>query len=495
MKRRTIVLWTVLIVPIGGGITWKALKGPDPIVVKTTKVEKVPQLRAIVSATGEIRAKEFVDIQAEVPGVITDLRVREGDDVEKGAVLLRLDDLQLKADEDAARAQVGAAEAEAQNAEVGVATAEANNAAEQTVLANLKVDLEQARITLERSQASFRRKKELYDSGLIGSEEFEIASADTRIAAQRLEWNEARVHQGEQSLHAMASRIDAAKAMRDGACRRIEAAKASLARATDLLGKTVLRAPLSGLITKLNVEKGERAVPGIQSNPIATLMTIADMSIIEAEIRVDEADIVNVALGAKAQVEVDALRDVKIDGAVTEIGHSPIQPSATQTTGSSAQLQEGKDFKVVVRLLAPPASLRPGFTATAEILTATRDDCLVVPLPALTAREVDVDGKGDYVAPPEVSNGDTVLASGAQHEPKKEIQGVFLLVGGRARFRPVQTGITGEMDIEVLGGLQAGDEVIVGPYQTLRTLKEWDHVVIDEKRKAEDALRLRRKRR
>lgn len=495
MKRRTLVLWTLALGVIGGGVAFEALRGEDPITVNTARAEMVPHLRAIVSATGEIRAKEFVDIQAEVAGVITELLVREGDEVEKGAVLLRLDDLQLKADEDAARAHLGAVEAEAQNAEVGVATAEATLAAEKTALANTKVELEQARITSERAEASFQRKKQLFDAGLLNSEEFEVASADARITAQKLEWSEARVRQAEANLHAVATRVEAAKAMRDSACRRIEAAKAELARATDLLGKTVLRAPLTGLITKLNVEKGERAVPGIQSNPIATLMTIADMSVIEAEIRVDEADIVNVQLGAKATVQVDALRDVDIEGIVTEIGHSPIQPSATQTSSSSSQSQEGKDFKVVVRLVDPPPTLRPGFTATADIITAVRDDILVIPLQALTAREVYVDEQDNYVPQTEQEALEEERLGPASRKPKKEMEGVFLPVNERAHFRPVKTGITGEMDIEVLSGLEPGDEVITGPYQVLRTLKEWDHVMNDKKRNADELLELRRKRR
>ncbi|HLQ36628.1 MAG TPA: efflux RND transporter periplasmic adaptor subunit [Planctomycetota bacterium] len=494
MKRKTIVLWTVLTLVVGGGITWKVLKGPDPVLVVTAKAERVRNLRAIVSATGEIRAKEFVDIQAEVPGVIIELPVREGDQVKKGDILLRLDDLQLRADEDAARAQVGAAEADAQNNEVGVATALANLAAEETALANLKVDLEQARVTRARSQASYLRKKELFDGGLLGIEEYELADADARIAQQRLAWNEARIRQGDANLNAVATRVDAARAQRDGTCRRIDAAKAALARATDLLGKTVLRSPLNGLITKLNVEKGERAVPGIQSNPIATLMTIADMSVIEAEIKVNETDIVHVEVGAPAEVEVDALGDQKLDGKVTEIGQSPIQPAATGSgTGSSNQNQEGKDFKVKVRLANPPPSLRPGFTAQARIVTAVREECMVLPLPALTKREVEIDAQGRYVPAPEPVDDKTPQVYAGRRQNRKEFEGVFLLLDGRARFRPVQTGVTGEMDIEVLSGLVEGDEVVSGPNQALKTMKEWDRIKIDVKKQADYLLRQPRK--
>jgi HlyD family secretion protein len=491
MKRKYVVL-LLLAVAAGGAITWQALKPTPPKKVVTARAETVARLRHLVTATGEVRAKEFVDIQAEVDGVITELLVHEGDTVQKGDVLLRLEELQLRAQEDAAKAQVGASAADAENAEVGIATAEANLASERTALANVRVEVEQSKITRDRALASFQRKEELFQSHLIGSEEYEIASAEARLATQRLEFSEARILQAEANLHAMATRVDAAKAMRDAARSRVDASKAQLAGATDRVGKTVLRAPLSGLITKLNVEKGERAVPGIQSNPIATLMTIADMSVIEAEIQVDEADIVHVTLEAPAEVEVDAMRDVKFAGVVTEIGHSPIQ--ALSSGSSSSQNQEGKDFKVVVRLLAPSPQLRPGFTATAEIVTAVRTDCLVVPLQALTAREVEFDAEGGYVAPPEHADTAAAPMSAERRQRLKEVEGVFLLQDGRARFRPVTTGITGEMDIEVLGGLLAGDVVVSGPYQALRTLKEWDRIQVDAERQADLDVRTRRSR-
>ncbi|HZN39384.1 MAG TPA: efflux RND transporter periplasmic adaptor subunit [Planctomycetota bacterium] len=489
MKKKTVLILIVAVV--GGAITLSALKPKDPTKVVTAKAEKVPELKSIVSATGELRAKEFVDIQAEVPGVITELLVREGDVVKQGDVLLRIEDLQFGTEVDSARAQVGAGEADARNAEVGVATAHANLAGEKTALAGVKVEFEQARISRDRAEQSFRRKEEMFQSHLIGGEEYEIAVSEARLAQQRFEWNKARIEQAEANVRAVATRVDAAVAAKEAACSRVEAAKAGLARVTDVLSKTVIKSPLSGLITKLNVEKGERAVPGIQSNPISTLMTIADMSVIEAEIQVDEADIVHVTIGAPAEVELDAIRDTKFPGVVTEIGQSPIQ---TVSQGNSSN-QEGKDFKVVVRLASPPPTLRPGFTATADIVTAVRTDCLTMLLQALTRREVEVDAAGNYVAPPEPAGGeDMTVHASRNRQNQKELDGVFLMIDGRARFRPVKTGITGDMDIEVLEGLVPGDEVVSGPYQVLRTLKEWDHIAVDEKRQSDDR-RLQRKRR
>jgi len=473
MKRSSLVVLVLILAAVGAGV-WRSMQPPPPTEVVVAKAERVPLLRSLVSATGEIRAKEFVDIQTEVAGVIVELLVEEGDEVQEGQTLLRLDALQLQADVDASRAQLGAAEADARSSEVGVATAEANLAAEETALANAKVEAGQSQTSEERAASSFRRKQQMFDSGLIGREEFEISKAEARLAEQRLDFAEARIKQAEANVRAAVTRVDAAKAVRDASQRRREAQQAAVARAVDLASKTVIKAPLSGLITACNVEKGERAVPGIQSNPVATLMTIADMSVIEAEIEVDEADIVAVQLGARSEVEVDAIRGLTMSGVVTEIGQSPIQ---------STDNQEGKEFKVVVRIDSPPESLRPGFTATAEIETATRADCLVVPLQALTVRERERGPDGAIITPPQPVDGEP---SGADEVVSRrgleEVEGVFLLVDGRARFRPVRTGITGGMDIEVLGGLDEGEEVVVGPYQKLRKLSEWDRAAIDAQR-------------
>lgn len=468
----------VLAVLLIGAVTWKALQPAPPTLVVTTKVEKLAKLRSVVTASGEIRAKEFVDIQAEVAGVIQELKVREGDSVKVGDELLRLEDLQLKAEEASARAQVGAAEADVTNSEVGVQTAEASLAAEKQALANARLEREQSATSAERAKASFARKQDLHQKQLIGSEEFEVSAAEARLAEQRLQWSSARIAQSEAGVTVAETRVAAAKAGLLAARQRLESTRAGLARASDMASKTVLRAPLSGLITKLNVEKGERAVPGIQSNPIATLMTIADMSVIEAEIRVAEADIVEVSIGDPAEVEVEAMRDVKFAGAVTEIGQSPIVETTT------TQSQQSKEFKVVVRLSDPPATLRPGFTANARITTAERADVLVVPFQAQTARELEFDADGRYVPAPEPEPGDTErVLTAAERQRRKETKGVFVRRDGRARFQPVTFGVIGEsQDVEVLAGLVEGDEVVLGPNAVLRTLKEWDRVALDEKR-------------
>jgi len=500
-----IVLLALFGAVVGAVVLYFAVFKDDRTVVTTGRVERMERLRSIVSASGEIRAKEFVDIQAEIAAVIVELPVQEGNPVQKGDILLRLDDLQPRFELDGTKAMLAAAEAEVKSAEVAVATSQATLAGEKTALANLKVELEQARISRDRTRSTWQRKKDLFEKKLIPSEEFDIADADVRLSDRKVEWAEARVEQGDADLRAAATRVDAAQAALEGARRRVEGSRASVARHEDLLSKTVLRSPLTGIITKLNVEKGERAVPGIQSNPQATLMTIADMSIVEAEIKVDETDIVTVKLGMPAEVEVDALRDVKIAGEVTEIGQSPIQ--TTSMSGGMSNNQEAKDFKVVVRLQQPPETLRPGLSATADIVTAVRENVLVLPLQALTMREVDVDDQGRYVPPPreEKKSGgafDGAVANAAPANPgpgkrpkKKELEGVFLTEDGKARFRPVKTGATGEMEIELLEGLTEGATVITGPYKVLRTIQEWDAVKEDDQKKDVSELRLRKRRR
>jgi HlyD family secretion protein len=228
------------------------------------------------------------------------------------------------------------------------------------------------------------------------------------------------------------------------------------------------------VVVKLNVEAGERAVPGILSNPQATLMTIADLSVIEAEMKIDETDIVNIKHDQIGKVEVDALPDTPLIGKVIEIGNSPIFTTSSTT--------EGKDFKVVLRIADPPASIRPGMSCEADITTDVKTEVLVVPIQALTLREVRVDADGKYIPAPieEKPPASSVAAAAPARELKKELQGVFLAgADGRARFRPVKTGIAGEMDMEILDGLSPGEEVIVGPLKALRTIEENDRIEVD----------------
>ena len=405
---------------------------PERTLVQTGKVERLPLLESIVSASGEVRAKDFVDLQTEIAGVIVELPVKEGDHVEQGQVLLRIDPFQAGQDVASARAQYEASCAE-------------------RVVSESNRDL---------LKDQLERRGSLHAQDLITDDEYKAAESALRVAE---------------------SQVNAAE-------RRCAVAQANLERMDDLLGKTTITSPLGGAITKLNVSKGERAVPGILSNPEATLMTIADLSTIEAEVKVDETDIILVSLGDKAIVTVDALPDVELEGHVTEIGNSPIGDTGELRATSSSN-QEGKDFKVVVRIDAPPASLRPGLSASADIYVEKRENVLVIPLQAVTVREVKVDAQGQYV-PPDPAEleraeqggpkaGEALAASGGKDDPKQELEGVFLRDGERVRFRPVTLGIKGEAEVEIEAGLAEGDELVIGSYKVLRTLKEWDLVEVE----------------
>jgi HlyD family secretion protein len=232
------------------------------------------------------------------------------------------------------------------------------------------------------------------------------------------------------------------------------------------------------VITNLPVREGETVVIGIQNSPGSTLMTIADMSVITSEVKVDETDIVNVQLGQSADVTIDAIPRKVFHGKVTEIGNNAIvRSTGLATSQQSSTSQEAKDFKVVVTLLDPPPDLRPGLSSTAKITTANRENVLSVPIQALTVRS-----KAD-LAPKDAGKGSVQAASPqadtSKQKEKDEVQGVFVIRNKKAEFVPVETGINGTTDIEVTKGLQAGDEVITGSYKVLRTLKPGTTVKVD----------------
>jgi HlyD family secretion protein len=497
-KRKRVLGIVVLLVAAGGVAGALASRGPKRTVVQTGRVERIDALDSIVSASGEIRAKEFVDLQTEIAGVIVDLPVKEGDRVEKGAVLLRIDPFQAKQDVEAARAQLDAVAAEAGSGEVQIAVAEVGLARDAFALEAARAELLLAESNRDRLKAQYERRKGLYEKQVVSPDEFEAAESAYRIAEAQVRTSKARVDQAEAAASASRVAIDQWKKQHEAAQRRADAARANLERMQDFLSKTTITSPLSGVITRLNVEKGERAVPGILSNPQATLMTIADLSIIEAEIRVDETDIVNVSLADRAVVTVDALPDRPLEAHVTEIGNSPIGGTLT-----GAATQEGKDFKVVVRIENPPASLRPGLSASADIFVDRREDLLVIPLQAVTVREVKVDAEGRYIQPDpaeleaERDRAGQALAAPLPRDdrkvPKKELEGVFVREGERARFRPVKLGIKGESEVEILDGLAEGEEIVTGSYKVLRAIKDGDFIKVENRERDEDSLSRRRR--
>jgi HlyD family secretion protein len=448
----------------------------EEIQVQTAKAQVKDTLKSKVSASGEIRAKEFVDLQSEITGVITELPVKEGDNVKKGQILLKIDPIQTAADTNSTRAQYEASASDARAQEFQILNAEANLGRDEASLRSAKAQLEQAENNFNRSESSFKRKQQLHEDGLLSREEYEMAQNEFRVSRSQLEVAKASVSQMETQIKVAKNNIQQMRTSFEASQSRVKSVAANLTRANDQLKKTTLYSPLDGIITQLQVEVGERAVPGMMFNTQATLMTIADLSVIQAELKVDETDIVNLQLGQIAQVKIDALPDMTFEAVVSEIGNSPIKTTTTTT-------QEAKDFKVKVDLKVPSNKIRPGMSCTADIITNTKQNVLSIPIQALTIREVEIDKDGKYHEPELKKKKDETVAmadTGKAKAKKKELEGVFVVNKDKiARFRPVKTGITGESEIEILENLKEGEEIVSGSFQTLRTIKDGAFVKID----------------
>src|SRR5467141_5139763 len=345
------------------------------VTVQTGKVQK-QNLASVVSASGEIKPKTYVNIGANAFGKIIKLHVKEGDRVKKGQLLAQLENVQASADVNATRASVQAAETDAV----------AGDAALKTSLA----DLNRAKSDAAHAKLDWDRAQGLYKAALIAKQDYDVKKAAWESADAGLAQAEARVAQ--------------AKAQKDSMDKHITQNQANLTRVSDVLQKTTYEAPFDGVITNLPVREGETVVIGIQNSPGRTLMTIADMSVITAEVQVDETDIVNVKLGQPADVTVDAIPNKAFKGRVTEIGdNAVVRSTGVSTSQQTIATQEAKDFKVVVTVDNPPENLRPGLSATAKITTAVRNNVLTIPIQALTVRghadlQAEGDGKGSVQA-------------------------------------------------------------------------------------------------
>lgn len=471
-----VVVLAVLAAIIGFSVN---ARRTDTIEVETGKVERKEELISLVTATGEIKPKEYVELQAEISGVITELLVKEGDRVEKGSLLLRIDPIQTRAEVTAQEAVLASTQSEARNQKAGIAVQETNVQRDEAGVRVAEAELRRANQNYELRQRIFERKQELYEDNLISKDDYELVKNDVINAESSLAQAEVGLEQAHSQLAFSKMVLEQARTSYETAMSRVAQQQAFLERSQDTLSKTTIRSPLAGIITQLNVEVGERAVPGTLNNPAATLMIIADLSVIEAEVEVDETDIVDLELGQKAVVKVDALPDDPLDGIVTEIGNSAIQ--------AVGQTQEAKDFKVVIQLAEPPLSLRPGLSCTAEVTTKTREDVLTIPIQALTVREFSEDENGALIREDKGGKKETENAEGTDADnnskkaKKKEFEGVFLLADGKAVFTEVKTGIVGESDIEVVTGLEADQTIVTGSYKTLRTLKDGDAIKSDEK--------------
>jgi HlyD family secretion protein len=421
------------------------------VTVQTGKVQR-QDLATVVSASGEIKPKTYVNVGANAMGKITHLYVREGDRVKKGQLLAQLENVQSGADVNANEASLQAAETDAVAADAALKTSQA--------------DQQRAQADYARNKMDWDRAQSLYKDGLIAKSDFDSRENAWATADSGLVQAQAKVAQ--------------AKAQKDSADKHVSLNRANLVRVNDVLQKTSYNAPYDGVVTNLPVREGETVVMGIQNAPGSTLMTIADMSIITAEVKVDETDIVNVHLGQPAEVTIDAIPKKIFHGIVSEIGDNAIvRSSGVSTSQSASASEEAKDFKVVVNLSDAPLDLRPGLSTTAKITTATRSGALSVPIQALTLRTKDQIEQQNNAPGSVHAAAPAVQQVASKTKKEDDVQGVFVVRNKKALFVPVSTGITGTTDIEVLDGLKEGDEVITGSYKVLRTLRPGSSVKID----------------
>jgi HlyD family secretion protein len=407
--------------------------------VFTSKLVK-QDLSTVVSGTGEIEPKTLVNVGAEITGRISHLYVKEGDKVHQGETIAEIENIPQQAAVNGQQAAVVAAQTNIASFVAAEKTAEAN--------------LEHARADLEQKQLDWQRAQALYKDGILAKQDYDAKKAaydlDVASVAQAI------------------AQLNQAKAQTDQARAQLGTQQANLRSDQDLLERTFAVAPFDGIVTNEPVREGESVVPGIQNTEGSTLMTLADMSVVTAEVKVDETDIVNVALGQPADITIDALPNKVFKGHVTLVGDQALlRSTGIATSQSTTGEQEAKDFKVVVTLDHPSDELRPGLSCTANITTAHKKDVLSLPIQALTMYNPAADAQ---------KSKDGVQAASIDTTTSQLVQGVFIVDKDphgrlRAKFVPVTTGITGATNIEVLSGLGPGQEVVTGPYKVLRDLK------------------------
>jgi HlyD family secretion protein len=450
MKAKKIAIIAGVVVLLGAIVGFTVNQTQKNVVtVQTGKVVK-QDIASTVTASGEIRPKNFVNVGANAMGRITHLFVKEGQHVKRGQLLAQLENVQSAAGVDQMRAALAASQTDALAADAGLKTARAQSISSKASLAQAKLDYE--------------RYQSLYQNQLVAKQDYDSKKAAYDVAQAVAEQDVARVAQAEANL--------------DSARGHVNSARAQVVQVNDVLSKTNYQAPYDGVVTSLPVHEGETVVMGIQNSPGSTLMTVADMSIITAEVRVDETDIVNVRLGQTAEVTIDAIPGQTFKGRVTEIGDNAIvRSTGVSTSQSTTSSQEAKDFKVVITLDNPPDNLRPGLSATAKVTTGSEHNTLTIPIQALTMRE-----KSDLEAQDTKPKGAKPAETTPQTAKKEaqDLQGVFVITKAKkAEFRVVETGLIGSTDIQVKTGLQEGDEIITGSYKVLKSLRNGAGVKVD----------------
>ncbi len=427
----------------------------------TTEQIKARDLEAIVSASGKIQPKRLVNITAETAGRVVNLAVNEGDRVHVGQFLLQIDPKSLRTRVDSGEASLQVAQAS---------------------LEQMRQSVETARVQLDQARQNLTRQQTLWKQQLTTRESLERAENDVRTA-------ESSLQEREKSAHAQDSRI-----MQE---------RATLDNAKYDLSKVRIESPIEGIVTRRNIQEGETAMIGTMNNAGTVLLTLADMSIIQAEVEVDETNIPNVQLGQTAKITIDAIPDRTFQGHVSEIGNSPIQTTSGGGAGTQAT-----NFKVVVILDEKVPEVRPGFTCTADIKTATRQGVIAVPIPSVAVRELIYEANGQIYRDPQAlkrrrrsffgSSNSSSTSSGSGNssessyqslpdlkpgQTRKEVEGVFVVreKEKRVEFVPIKMGIAGDKFFEVLSGVKAGDEVVTGPYNSVRNITDGDPVKVDNK--------------
>lgn len=455
----------VTVVLVAAGAVFASIKYNQRGIVTVQTGKTVRQdLVSVVTASGEIKPRNYINIGSNANGAarITDILVVEGARVKKGQLLAKLESVQPEAEVAAQRATVNSTEADSGAAEAAVKAQDSN-------IKTLQANLDRVRADQVRARADFERAKQLLDAGLMSRQEYDSRKASFDSFNAAIPEAEARIAQARAVREQLAAQVSAAQ-------RRIAVSQANLRRATDSLQRTQATSPIDGVVTNLPVRVGETVVPGIQNSAASLIMTIADMSLITAEVKVDETDIVNVKLEQAADITIDAIPGKTFKGRVIEIGNTAILRSTGLAASQSAiSSQEAKDFKVVIALDNPPDDIRPGLSCTAKVITSTKSKALSIPIQALTVRT-----KGD-LEKKEGQKEEPVTDPAAIRAKKEEVQGVFLVRGDKAVFQKVETGITGATDIEVLDGLKEGDEIITGSYKIIRTLRNEAKIKVDNK--------------
>lgn len=465
MKPKWKILITIAALVLAGiGIYASTVYANRGVVTVQTALVARQDLTSLVTASGEIKPKNYINIGANAIGQLTEVAVKEGDHVQKGQLLARIENVQPAADVQAQQASLSAVEADSAAAEAALKAADDN-------INTAQADIDRNKADLARMKSDLDRSESLYKDKLMAAQDYELKKSTYEAELAVVRQSEVRLVQARAQREQTAAQLSSAQ-------KKIAQVRAGLTRLADVLQKYDAYAPLNGIVTNLSVRVGETVVPGIQNSPSSTIMTIADMSLITAEVKVDETDIVNVRLNQVADITVDAIPNRSFKGHVIEIGNTAIVRSTGVAASQSAvSSQEAKDFKVVIAVDNPDDEIRPGLSATAKITTATRPSVLTIPIQALTVRQ-----KGDLAKKPEKGAAQAAAPDAVTERAlKEEIQGVFVINKGKAEFRKVETGITGTTDIEVVSGLQQGDEIVTGTYQVIRTLRNQASVKVDNR--------------